>query len=101
MTVIYFHGASGDSARRAVRAGQVHAEGRSVVSEHAVPCECITRAKSREGRPLAFFNEDMSGGFIARYADTNEIYESHECFIDDILYDAGEARFGGIVIQPA
>ena len=63
-------------------------------------CEsCSNRARSRDGRPLKFFNISLSGGFTAQYADTGEVYESHECFIDDVPCYADEARFGGIVIQ--
>lgn len=42
----------------------------------------------------------MFGGFVARYADTDELYDSHQCFIDGVRCHAGEARFGGIVIEP-
>lgn len=64
-------------------------------------CEsCADRATSPDGRLLSFANADLSGGFIATYADTQQLYQSHECFIDGIKCKAGEARFGGIVIQP-
>jgi hypothetical protein len=59
------------------------------------------RASSRSGRVLAFSNAGLSGGFVARYADTGESYDSHECFIDGVRCHADEARFGGIVIQLA
>ena len=60
---------------------------------------CAAKAASADGRPLEFFNEGMSGGFVARYADTHEPYPGHECFIDGVKCWADEARFGGIVIQ--
>ena len=60
---------------------------------------CAARAKSRDGRPLAFYNEGLSGGFVERYADDDTPYEGYECFIDGIRCHADEARFGGIVIQ--
>lgn len=60
---------------------------------------CAAKAKSQDGRPLAFYNEGLSGGFLARYADDDTPYNGHECFIDGIRCDADEARFGGIVIQ--
>ena len=60
---------------------------------------CASRVKSKDGRPLAFFNESLSGGFAAKYIDTEESYPGHECYIDGIECDADEARFGGIVIQ--
>lgn len=55
---------------------------------------------SEEGRALAFSNTDMSGGFAARYADTGERRDSAICFVDGVRCRAGEARFGGIVIEP-
>ena len=61
-------------------------------------CACL--ASSADGRLLAFSNLDMFGGFVARYADTDELYDSHQCFIDGVRCHAGEARFGGIVIEP-
>lgn len=60
---------------------------------------CAGRAKAADGRPPVFYNIDAWGGYDARYADTDEPYPSHECFIDGITCRAGEARFGGIVIQ--
>jgi hypothetical protein len=49
---------------------------------------------------LKFSNVDTTGGFIAHYADTSEVYPSHECYVDGIQCYADEHRFGGIVIQP-
>ena len=60
---------------------------------------CASRASSADGRLLTFSNLDMSGGFIARYAGSDEVHDSHECFIDGIECRADEARFGGIVIE--
>ncbi|RPJ26982.1 MAG: hypothetical protein EHM33_09575 [Chloroflexi bacterium] len=62
--------------------------------------ECASRAKSDAGRLLKFSNIDMTGGFIAEYADTSESYPSHECYVDGIHCYADEGHFGGIVIQP-
>jgi hypothetical protein len=61
--------------------------------------ECAARATSKDGRLLKFSNIDLSGGFVAHYADTGEHYPSHECYVDGILCSADEHRFGGIVIQ--
>jgi predicted RNA-binding Zn-ribbon protein involved in translation (DUF1610 family) len=61
--------------------------------------DCASRASSGDGRLLEFTNTDPSGGFAARYADTGESYDEHECFIDGIRCRADEARFGGIVIE--
>lgn len=61
--------------------------------------QCARRARSPDGRPLAFYNEGLSGGLLARYADTGEDYPGVECLIDGIPCRAGEARFGGVVLQ--
>lgn len=60
---------------------------------------CAFRVKSKDGRPLKFLNECMSGGYAAEYADTGDPYDSHECFVDGIECYADEARFGGIVLE--
>lgn len=46
-----------------------------------------------------FYNESLSGGYLANYADTNERYNSHECFIAGVRCRADEAYLGGIVIE--
>jgi hypothetical protein len=61
--------------------------------------DCASEATSRDGRPLVFFNIDISGGYRAQYADTKEPYDSHECFVKGQRCWADEARLGGIVIQ--
>jgi hypothetical protein len=61
---------------------------------------CDRKATDENGRSLVFSNESLSGGFIARYADTGEAREGHVCFIDGVECRADEARFGGIIIQP-
>lgn len=65
---------------------------------HVCP-ECASDPRSADGRPLAFYNVDISGGFAGRYSDTGEIYSEHVCFIRGVRCWADEARFGGIVIQ--
>jgi hypothetical protein len=64
-----------------------------------VCADCAGRVTSPDGRPLKFFNESLSGGYLAFYADDGTPYNSHECVIDGIRCYADEARFGGIVIQ--
>lgn len=61
--------------------------------------DCAAQAKSQDGRRLVFFNESISGGYLAKYADTGETYPSHDCYIHGIKCYADEHRFGGIVIQ--
>lgn len=60
---------------------------------------CAIRACSADGRRLIFSNEGFDGGYVARFADTGEPYDSHDCWIDGIACHADEARFGGIVIE--
>lgn len=66
-----------------------------------VCARCCARAATAEGRPLVFYNLDLAGGFVARRADTGEVHPGHECFIDGVRCLADEARFGGIVVEPA
>ena len=61
--------------------------------------DCAEGATSADGRALTFDNVSFSGGYIAQYADTGEVYPSHECFIAGVRCHADEARFGGIVIE--
>lgn len=67
------------------------------------PCyvwgDCASKAVAADGRQLQFSNVDFSGGFEASYADTDETYASHACWIDGIPCHADEAHFGGIVIE--
>ena len=61
--------------------------------------DCAKKMVAANGRPVEFFNRDLGGGFVGRYADTRRPYRSHECFIDGVRCYADEARYGGIVIQ--
>ena len=60
---------------------------------------CTSKATDEEGRKLKFSNIDMSGGYMAKYSDTSEEYDSHTCYINGFECHADEARFGGIVIE--
>ena len=60
---------------------------------------CMAKAVDENNRPLSFYNESASGGFVAEYADTGAARQSHICYIDGIKCLADEAHFGGIVIQ--
>lgn len=67
----------------------------------AVCSDCATLAKDQEGKALAFYNQDGSGGYMALVKESGERYNSHICFINGVRCYADEARFGGIVIQVA
>lgn len=60
---------------------------------------CAGKATDNNGRELTFLNIGVDGGFRALYSDTNEVYDSHICYVDGIACHADEARFGGIVIE--
>lgn len=64
-----------------------------------VCADCAKLAKSQDGRALAFFNESVSGGYIAKYALTGEPYNSHDCYIHGIKCYADEDYYGGIIIR--
>ena len=61
--------------------------------------ECGQRAVDENGRQLKFSNVAVSSGFEARYKDTDEIRESHLCWVDGIRCFADEAHMGGIVVS--
>jgi hypothetical protein len=65
---------------------------------------CVARASTADGRRLVLVNTSLSGGFAARYADTEELCEevtiTHVVYIDGVRCWADEARLGGIVVQP-
>lgn len=60
---------------------------------------CAIQAADESGQPLEFRNTAISGGFEARYAQTQKIRRSHVCFVRGIRCWADEARYGGIVLQ--
>jgi hypothetical protein len=62
---------------------------------------CVQRACDEEGRPLCFYNVSLSGGFVARYADSGADRESHACYINGVRCRADEGHMGGIVVQVA
>ena len=61
--------------------------------------ECGKRATDENGRPLRFTNVSVSGGFEAYYRDSDELYESHVCYVDGRKCWADEAHMGGIVVS--
>ncbi len=65
---------------------------------------CVSRARSADGRPLAFYNISFSGGFVAKYADTDELADeptiTHLTYVDGVRCWADEAHLGGIVLRP-
>lgn len=66
---------------------------------HYVCERCSVNAVDENGQSLKFWNVSISGGFEARYTETNKIRNSHVCYISGIKCWADESRFGGIIIQ--
>lgn len=66
---------------------------------------CESRAVCCHGRALTAYNISLSGGFEAAHADDRatcaDATDTHAVWIDGIECYMGEARFGGIVTQPA
>lgn len=61
--------------------------------------ECKNKATDIKRRRLGIHNFDFSGGYSAKYIDTDESYDSHTCYIVGVECYADEAKFGGIVVQ--
>ena len=61
--------------------------------------ECVSRARSADGRPLRFTISPVTDAFAAAYADTGEGYPGHECFIDGIACVADEDYWHDVVVQ--
>jgi hypothetical protein len=64
-----------------------------------VCADCYDRASDEKGRRLVFSNFDATGGYLAFYADTDEEYNSHICYIDGVKCRADEGHIGGIAIE--
>lgn len=66
---------------------------------------CLAEAADRDGRRLVFGNSSIFGGFEWAYADDPENFDDKAtvviCYIRNRLVTVQEARFGGIVAEPA
>ena len=63
---------------------------------------CCSNTLDSDGNKVTFSNVSISGGFISIHELPNSTIvtkEDHNCYVNNILCWAGEARFGGIVIQ--
>lgn len=67
--------------------------------------DCLERAVDGEGRALLFGNISLSGGLRWSYADAPEADDRSAlhvlCLIDGREVVISEARFGGVVAEPA
>lgn len=84
-----------------------HCGGRSTQSPRyprALCGPCGARITDLAGRPVQAYNESHTGGFIVFHSDDGSRCESvtasGQVLIDGRPYLAGEARMGGIVVQP-
>ena len=62
-------------------------------------CQMESPPVNENNKKMDFYNIDISGGFMSKV--NGKSGEEHTCFIKNIKCYANEARFGGIVIQPA
>lgn len=65
--------------------------------------DCIEkhRTYTLDGHEITFSNKSPFGGFKSIVDGRDTDTEIHTCYINGITCYADEARFGGIVIQPA
>lgn len=65
--------------------------------------DCKNKLTDEHGALLTFEAIDMSGGYRARYQETETEYAGHECYLDGKKYWAGEIRGAGynaIIARP-
>ena len=60
---------------------------------------CSLRASDAVGRRIEFSNKSLSGGLLARYADSGDPFLGRTCFVDGVECLAEEGRFDGFVLQ--
>jgi hypothetical protein len=65
-----------------------------------VCAECGSRTRDASGRPVRYFAINLLGGLTATYEDGSR-YSGKYCWIDGVRCEAGEHRFGGIVVELA
>lgn len=61
--------------------------------------DCVALVTDTQGRKVSFGNTSFSGGCQGYYRDSDEKYDSDDCYIEDKRFVAKEARFGGTVIE--
>lgn len=67
--------------------------------------DCASRVVDADGRALSLGNVSLSGGFVAHHVDDGSLCEQvssdGRVFVDGAACQAGEAKFGGVVVQLA
>lgn len=65
---------------------------------------CKDRVTDLKGRPVEMFNVSMGGGVVPRHRDDKtkcvQVTSPGRVLLAGVEYHAGEARFGGIVVEP-
>lgn len=59
---------------------------------------CQNRTRDASGNPVSYLVISLFGGIIATYEDGSRYAETF-CWIDGKKCEAGEHRFGGIVVE--
>ncbi|MBO0768971.1 MAG: hypothetical protein J2O48_09845 [Solirubrobacterales bacterium] len=71
----------------------------------ALCSDCKAQATSLDGQPVELLNDSVSGGFVAEHRGDRSVSEQVTrdglVLVRGTLCRAEEARFGGIVVQPA
>ena len=67
----------------------------------ALCARCASGATDFDGRPVSFYNVDMSGGLMVKFQDdgTQRECDTFECLVQGVRCVACEHRFGGVVVQ--
>ena len=71
--------------------------------------DCNLKTMDKNGRPLTFESESLSGGCegfyldneeaYSVYIDTGRPYDGYECYVEGHKCKATEHRFGGVAIE--
>ncbi|EAY30849.1 hypothetical protein [Microscilla marina] len=63
--------------------------------------DCYQLLTDKEGRAIAYVNDDFSDSVQGFYTDVNPPvpYDSLTCYINESAFRAEEGRFGGVVVQ--
>ena len=71
---------------------------------HYLCSNCCSRATDSNARRVYMYNRGLGGGFVAYYdeqcnEEAKQVSETGCVWVDGKKCEAGEARFGGIVVQ--
>ena len=68
----------------------------------ALCAACAGAATDLEGRPVQFYNVDMTGGVMVHFPDDGTCREfgTFDCLVRGVRCRVEENRFGGVVLRP-